>query len=64
MNISRKSSIPASSSPKTALRLGLLLVLLVLAVLAGVAAGSTSIHLFSAFSEIFSGAAQSAAARS
>lgn len=63
MNISPKSSIPTSSAPKTALRLGLLLALLVLSALAGVAAGSTSIRLFPALSEVFSGFPQSADAR-
>ncbi|MGI6256429.1 MAG: FecCD family ABC transporter permease [Acutalibacter sp.] len=63
MSISPKSSIPTSSSPKTALRLGLLLALLVLSALAGVAAGSTSIQLFPALSEVLSGTAQSADAR-
>lgn len=63
MNTLERSSIPTYSSPKTALRLGLLLILLLLAALAGVAAGSTSIKLFPAFSEIFSGAADSTDAR-
>ena len=63
MNTLEKSSIPASSSPKAAPKLLLLGILLVAAALLGVAVGSTSIRLFSALGEVFTGAASSSDAR-